>query len=121
MFGIAAVVLAGSGIYGVMSNTISQRTQEIGIKRALGADEKHITKELFIAGVKQLLWGGIPGVLLGGALGFAMGSFMGVGIKPIVIISLVTLTIIGTIVLLATYLPTKKALQLEPSEALHHE
>jgi putative ABC transport system permease protein len=121
MFGIAAVVLAGSGIYGVMSKTISQRTQEIGIKRALGADEKQITKELLIAGVKQLLWGGIPGTILGGALGFAMGTVMGVGIEEIVILSLTTVIIIGTIVLLATYLPTKKALQLEPSEALHHE
>jgi predicted permease len=121
IFGIAAVVLAGSGIYGVMSNTISQRTQEIGIKRALGADEQHITKELLMSGVKQLLWGGIPGALLGGALGFAMGTVMGVGIKAIAILTLTTVIIIGTIVLLATYLPTKKALQLEPSEALHYE
>jgi putative ABC transport system permease protein len=121
IFGIAAVVLAGSGIYGVMSNTISQRTQEIGIKRALGADEKHITKEFLMAGVKQLLWGGIPGALIGGALGFAMGTVMLIGIKAIVIITLTTVIIIGSIVLLAAYLPTKKALQLEPSEALHHE
>jgi predicted permease len=121
IFGIAAVVLAGSGIYGVMSNTISQQTQEIGIKRALGADEKHITKELLITGVKQLLWGGIPGTLLGGALGVAMGTVMGVGTNAIFILSLTTVLIIGSIVLLATYLPTKKALQLEPSEALHHE
>ena len=83
--------------------------------------EKQITKELLIAGVKQLLWGGIPGTILGGALGFAMGTVMGVGIEEIVILSLTTVIIIGTIVLLATYLPTKKALQLEPSEALHHE
>jgi ABC-type antimicrobial peptide transport system permease subunit len=104
-----------------MSNTISQRTQEIGIKRALGADDKHITKEFLMAGVKQLLWGGIPGALIGGALGFAMGTVMLIGIKAIVIITLTTVIIIGSIVLLAAYLPTKKALQLEPSEALHHE
>jgi predicted permease len=121
IFGIAAVILAGSGIYGVMSNTISQRTQEIGIKRALGADEKRITKELVTAGLIQLLWGGIPGTLLGGALGFAMGMVMNIGLKEIIILSLTTLIIIGAIVLLATYLPTKKALQLEPSEALHYE
>ena len=58
IFGIAAVVLAGSGIYGVMSNSISQQTQEIGIKRALGADEKHITKEFLMTGLKQLIMGG---------------------------------------------------------------
>jgi len=121
IFGIAAVILAGSGIYGVMSNTISQRTQEIGIKRALGADEEHITKELLTSGFKQLLWGGIPGTLLGGALAFAMGNVMGVGITAIAIISLTTIIIIGTIVILATYLPTKKALKLEPSQALHYE
>lgn len=121
LFGLAAIVLAGSGIYGVMSNTINQRVQEIGVKRALGANDGRITRELMISGGKQLLWGSIPGVLLGGGLGFVMGQVMGVGTTGIVFISLTIMTIISSVVMLATYLPTKRALKMEPGEALHYE
>jgi len=72
IFGAAIAVLASSGLYGVMSNTINQRTHEIGVKRALGATEQKITKEFLWVGFKQLLWGGIPGILAGGALGVAL-------------------------------------------------
>jgi ABC-type antimicrobial peptide transport system permease subunit len=43
-----------------MANTISQRTHEIGIKRALGANEQTITREFMVTGFKQLLMGGLP-------------------------------------------------------------
>lgn len=121
LFGLAAVVLAASGIYGVMSNTINQRTQEIGIKRALGADEKTITKEFIKGGAKQLLWGGIPGVIAGCAMGYAMSQLFGTSNDALVIISLSITTMIGSVVMLATYLPTQRALEMEPSDALHHE
>jgi ABC-type antimicrobial peptide transport system permease subunit len=121
LFGLAAVVLAASGIYGVMSNTINQRTQEIGIKRALGADEKTITKEFLTAGAKQLLWGGIPGVFAGCAMGFAMSQLFGTSNNALIIISISITTMIGSVVMLATYLPTKRALEMEPSDALHCE
>jgi len=121
LFGLAALCLASSGIYGVMSNTISQRTQEIGIKRALGADESRVSKEFLWSGVKMLLWGGIPGVLVGGFMGIAMGQRFGTDMSILVTIMLTMLTIIGLTVMLATYLPTKRALQMEPSQALHYE
>ncbi|XOV79533.1 MAG: ABC transporter permease [Aestuariibacter sp.] len=121
MFGIAAVFLAASGIYGVVSNTIAQRTQEIGIKRALGADEARVTKEFLWTGVKQLLWGGIPGVLVGAAMGFAMASFLGVSSADLVLVTFVLVSIVAAAVLLATYLPTRNVLELEPINALRYE
>jgi predicted permease len=121
LFGIATVFLAASGIYGVLSNTINQRTQEIGIKRALGAMDDRITKEFLMTGFKQLLWGGVPGLLAGGAMGFGMSKVIGIGNDHLIIITITLLTIIGTVVMLATYLPTKRALQMEPSAALRHE
>lgn len=121
LFALAAVILAASGIYGVMSNTINQRTQEIGIKRALGADEKTITKEFLKAGAKQLLWGGIPGIIAGCAMGYAMSQLFGTSSDSLIIISVTIISIIGSVVMLATYLPTQKALEMEPSDALHHE
>jgi len=121
LFGMVAVVLASSGIYGVMSNTISQRTQEIGIKRALGADDNRITKEYLMNGFKQLCWGGIPGLLAGGGVGFAISQIMSTGNGVLIVITTLMISIIGSVVMLATYVPTKRALQLEPSDALHYQ
>ena len=121
IFALAGVVLAASGIYGVMANTISQRTQEIGIKRALGADEERITKEFVFAGVKLLLWGGIPGILAGGFMGFAMAQMFGTSYSALIFMVITMVSIVIVTVLVATYLPTKNALRLEPSQALHYE
>lgn len=121
LFGIAAVVLATSGIYGVMANTINQRTQEIGVKMALGATEDRIIREFLMTGVKQLLWGGIPGLLAGSAMGFAMSQMLGVGSGDLIAVAIALLIIIGGAVLLATYIPIKRVVQMEPSQALRYE
>ena len=120
LFGIAAVIFAASGIYGVMSNTINQRTQEIGVKRALGATDKRVTREFLMTGLKQLLWGGVPGLAAGYGLGQVMYvAFGNEAILPAIVLSIIA--IIGTAVMLATYLPTKRVLQMEPSDALRYE
>jgi predicted permease len=121
LFALAAVILAASGIYGVMANTIGQRTQEIGIKRALGADEQTITREFMMTGFKQFLMGGIPGLLAGCGMGFAMSKIFGTDNLALFIIAFSMTTLIGAVVMLATYLPTRAALSMEPSEALHYE
>jgi putative ABC transport system permease protein len=121
LFALAALVLAASGIYGVMANTISQRTQEIGIKRALGASEKTITREFMITGFTQFLIGGIPGLLAGCTMGFAMSQIFGTSNLAVFIIAFIMTFLIGAVVMLATYLPTRAALSMEPSEALHYE
>lgn len=121
IFGLAAVVLAGTGIYGVMSNTISQRTQEIGVKRALGAQDEHITRQFLLTGIKQLLWGGIPGVAAGCAMAFAMAHVIGIAAGDLILIATLMVSIIAGVVIMATYVPTQRALQLEPSDALRYE
>lgn len=121
IFGIAAVVLAGTGIYGVMSNTISQRTQEIGVKRALGAQDEQITRQFLFIGIKQLLWGGIPGVAAGCAMAFAMAHVIGIAAVDLILIAVIMVSIIAGVVITATYVPTRRALQLEPGDALRYE
>ena len=121
LFAITALILAASGIYGVMANTISQRTQEIGIKRALGANEQTITRQFMMTGFKQFLIGGMPGLFAGCAMGFAMSKIFGTGNLALFIIAFIMTFLIGAVVMLATYLPTRAALSMEPSEALHYE
>jgi len=121
IFGVAALVLAGTGIYGVMANTISQRTQEIGVKRALGAQDEQITRQFLFTGIKQLLWGGIPGVAAGSAMAFAMAHVIGLATTDLIFIAALMVSIIAGVVIIATYIPTKRALQLEPGDALRYE
>ena len=122
LFGIVAIFFAGSGIYGLMSNTINQRTQEFGVKRALGANEHTITRELLYSGLKQLFWGGISGLIAGSAMGFAMSRVLGnISMTLLIIIALSIFMIVACVVIFATFVPTRRVLQMEPAEALHYE
>lgn len=119
--GLAAVVLASSGIYGVIANTINQRTQEIGVKRALGATDGLVKKEFMGKGVKQLLIGGIPGILLGCAMGFGMSTVFPVGLADLAVVATMLTLVVSCVVLLATYYPTSRVLKLEPGAALRQD
>ncbi|MEW6991979.1 FtsX-like permease family protein [Colwelliaceae bacterium 6441] len=119
--GLVAVILAASGIYAMASNSIIQRTQEIGIRRAVGAPDHKVMK-MFL---KQAAWQLAIGLSIGILLSVALTSYMS---KTIVInaesygIALFGIpSLIMVMVLLATYLPTKAVLKLEPSDALHYD
>jgi len=121
LFGLAAVILAASGIYGVMSNTVRQQTQEIGIKRALGADEERIIKEFLMSGWRQLLAGAVPGAFAGGALGLLMSNVMGATESMVIGITITLFVIVSIVVTFATWLPTRQALAMEPTESLRYQ
>ena len=118
--GLVAAFLAASGIYAVAANSIQQRTQEIGVRRALGSTDGKIMK-LFM---KQASWQLMVGLVVGIGLSVWLLGFMsqtmvfnnlsywlGMFGMPLMIIA---------IVLFATYIPTRKVIELEPSDALHH-
>lgn len=121
MFGFVAAVLAVSGIFGVMSNSVNQRVQEIGVKRAIGATEQRIVRDFVSAGVRQFLWGAIPGILLGCGMGFGMTKVLPVGLFELFAIAVVISVVIFAAVLLGCYLPTRRALAIEPIEALRFQ
>lgn len=117
--GIVAAFLAASGIYAVAANSVQQRTQEIGVRRALGASDGRIIK-LFMG---QASWQLLIGLVIGVGISAWLISFMSntmifsgnsyfVGILGMPIL-------IAIMVLVATYAPTKKVIKLEPSNALH--
>lgn len=119
VFAAASMVLAFSGIYGVMSNTIVQKTQEIGIRRALGADNSDIYKHFLKQGAKQLVIGLVIGIPMGVALvtmleasSIAQGSLMLYFAIP---------AFISAVILLAIYYPVQRALKMQPCSALRYE
>lgn len=119
--GVVAVVLAASGIYAMAANNIMQRTQEIGIRRAVGAPDFKIMRMFLKQAATQLL----IGLAIGIALAVALISYMSdtIIINPesygIALIGIPSLIVF--MVLIATYVPTKNVLRLEPSDALHYD
>jgi putative ABC transport system permease protein len=78
---LVAVVLAGVGIYGLLSYTVSQRSREIGVRLALGADPRRIGRMIVAEGMRLALWGIAPGVLGAYAAGRAMSALL-FGVEP---------------------------------------
>ncbi len=108
----AALGLATAGLYALMSFTVSQRTREIGIRTALGANPRRVVSEVFSRAILQLA----VGTFLGLGLGFAgtNGRVFTQGPGPIVGITALIL-IMG---LIACGRPMRRALRIQPTEAL---
>ncbi len=121
IFGGIALVLAAIGIYGLMAYSVAQRTQEMGIRMALGADRSAIRKLVVWHGMKLAVVGVVLGI--GAAFGLTrlMASLL-FGVKTWDPAVFVTVPVILTAVaLLAVWLPATRASRLDPMQALRVE
>ena len=117
-FGIIAVALALIGIFGVVSHLVSQRTAEIGIRMAMGAQNRQVLSLVLRQGVAMIVAGLVIGTAAALALTRLLGSLL-YGVTTIDALSfaaaLSVLTVVG---LLACYFPARRALRIEPVVAL---
>jgi ABC-type antimicrobial peptide transport system permease subunit len=121
IFAALALVLAAVGIYGIVAHTVSQRTREIGIRMALGAEKKDVLRLVLRQG------GRLAGI--GCAVGLALalplprlftGMFEGFPSQgPLV--ALVATSLIAVVSLVATYIPARRATRVDPMVSLRHE
>jgi putative ABC transport system permease protein len=121
IFGASALVLAAIGIYGLMAYSVQQRTQEMGIRMALGADRGRIRKLVVWHGMRLALVGVVIGI--GAAFGLTrlIATFL-FGVKAYDPLVFVTVPVILTAVaLVAVWLPATRASKLDPMEALRVE
>jgi len=121
VFAILALALAAVGIYGVMSYTVSQRRQEIGIRMALGAQPGNVQSMILGHSVKLTL----IGVGLGLAGAFALVRFLtsllfGVGAYDAVTFIGVPV-LLAAVAIVASYLPARRAVRVDPIVALRYE
>lgn len=121
LFGVLAVLLATVGLYGVIAYTVARRTNEIGIRIALGAGRGAVVG-LILRETGLLLAGGLgAGLLLSLALGRAAGTFL-FGLQADDPLTLVTAaTTLAIVALTATYLPAHRAASVDPAIALRQE
>jgi ABC-type antimicrobial peptide transport system permease subunit len=120
-FAAVAFVLAAVGIHGLLSFAVSQRTAEISVRIALGAQRRDILAMVLSRGVKLSLAGLLPGVLLAYAAGRSMEALLA-GVHPadaVTMASAVGLSVVMTIV--GTLSPTLRALRVDPISALRTE
>jgi ABC-type antimicrobial peptide transport system permease subunit len=121
LFAVFAVLLAGVGIYGVMSYTVSQRTQEIGVRMALGARASDVLKMIVRSGMSLALTGVVIG--LAGALALSrlmtrmLFEVKGTDALTYVIVAI---AVIG-VALFACYIPARRATKVDPLIALRYE
>ncbi len=120
-FGLLALILAGIGIYGVIAYSVAQRTHEIGIRLALGADHAGVLRLVFAQGAKIAAAGIAIGVVASLGLSTLMRSLLfSVGARD-------PFTLVGVSVVLALaamaacYIPARRALRVDPVVALRHE
>jgi putative ABC transport system permease protein len=119
--GVVTLLLAGVGVYGVVSYTFAQRTREIGIRMALGARRGDVAG-LVLKQVRTFILAAlVPGVLLAWALGNALRGML-VGVTPTDWQTYVTMSALLTVVaVLAAAIPVRRAMAIEPVTALRHE
>jgi putative ABC transport system permease protein len=121
IFGVAALILAAIGIYGLMAYSIAQRTQEIGIRMALGADRSAIRRLVVWHGMKLAIVGVVLGLVAALGLTRFLASFL-FNVSPWDPVAfLAAPLILALVALIAVWLPATRASQVEPIQALHAE
>jgi len=119
--GLLGLILAIVGVYGVMSYAVSQRTQEIGIRIALGAQKSDILRMIGRQGALIVASGLTVGLVTALAVGRLVSDFL-VGITPSDPITYVGVSfLLAAVACVATYLPTRRATKVDPMVALRYE
>jgi putative ABC transport system permease protein len=125
IFGVVAFILSGVGLYGVMSFSVNQRTQEFGIRMALGADAMRILKMVMSQGAWQLAIGlalGAGGVAALTALARAALNNILFKVNPLdPTIYLAVAGMLTLVAALSCFLPARRATRVDPMVALRYE
>jgi putative ABC transport system permease protein len=121
LFALTALLLAGLGIYGVISYIVSERTHEIGIRLALGAQRQNILRMVLRQGLTLAITGAAVGFVCALIVSHLMAGLL-YGVRPTdpITFAAVALLLIG-VALLGCYIPARRAIQVDPLVALRYE
>lgn len=116
-----SLVVGGIGIMNMMLTNVTERTREIGVRKALGAQRREITMQFLVEAILLTFLGGVIGILIGVSLSFLIGKVL--PFQPVVTVGAVLLATMFSVSvgLFFGYYPARKAASLNPIEALRHE
>nr|WP_031499669.1 ABC transporter permease [Bryobacter aggregatus] len=121
IFGCAALLLAAIGVYGLMAYSVQQRTQEIGIRMALGADTGSVRKMVVLQGMRFVGIGVILGTGIALSLAKLIANFL-YGVEPYdVMVFSVVPTLLALTAFIAVLIPAMRATRIDPLQALRNE
>ena len=116
-----SLVVGGIGIMNMMLTTVTERTREIGLRKAIGAKKKDISNQFLVEAVMLTFFGGIVGVLLGWLLSFLVTQFSGIATSISLFSVVLAVVVSAAIGIIFGYYPARRAAGLNPIEALRYE
>jgi predicted permease len=121
MFGALAMLIASIGLFGLMSYSVARRTNEIGIRMALGAESRHVLRLVMSESMTLVLLGIVVGLSAALAAGRLVTALL-FGLAATDAVSLIAATaVMLTVSSIAAYLPARRAARVDPLVALHYE
>lgn len=121
VFATLALLLSALGLYGVVSYSVRMRTRELGVRMALGAQRHHVLRLVLAQGMRLAVLGVTIGVAATMACGRVLSSFL-YDVKPwnVATLAVAALLLAGT-VLVASFLPARRASLLDPMKTIRDE
>ena len=120
-FGLLAIALSVVGLYGVVAYTVAQRTHEIGVRMALGAEKLDIQWMVLARGLRLTAAGIALGLILSGAATRFLRSFL-YGVNPLDPVAFTGAALAWVVIaMLASYLPARRAARVDPAISLRYE
>ncbi|PIZ70410.1 MAG: multidrug ABC transporter substrate-binding protein [Candidatus Portnoybacteria bacterium CG_4_10_14_0_2_um_filter_39_11] len=116
-----SLVVGGIGIMNMMLTTVTERTREIGLRKAIGAKRKDINSQFLIEAITLTFLGGIIGVVVGRLVSFGVYKFGGISTKISLSSVILAFSVSAAIGIIFGYYPARRAAGLNPIEALRYE
>jgi len=121
LLGLLALVLTAIGVYGVVAYSVAQRTRELGIRMALGAQKMDVLRLILVKGLVLVAWGAGIGLMASYWLSRLIANQL-YGVSPSDPVTLISVAVLlAAVALLASYIPARRATKVDPLVALRYE
>ncbi len=116
-----SLVVGGIGIMNMMLTTVTERTREIGLRKAIGARRRDISRQFLMEAVALTFFGGLVGIILGWIASLAVSQFAGISTSVSFMAIALAFGVAAVIGIVFGYYPARKAARMNPIEALRYE